>query len=506
MRNQIMKTILVFIYAGWRRRYLICLPILIMPMIGFLIGTFSAKKYETRTTLLIQESSMMNPFMQDLTVATNLKKRMASLNALLHSHHILSDVAYSLEMIKEETPQKEKMQIISELSRSLQANLVGSEIVEIKYTAKDPEKMVEILNQVTLRFLDRIIAPQRSSIFKSEDFLEKEIEKKEKELLEAEALLADYKSKHASGLPELHARNVLRLSQFRDQLSEKRTLLKGAKAERNTLKERISQTNPIVGKIEQKLVDLMSRLALLRSSYTDQHSSIRAILREIQSLQEERSKVMAVKESLTSETMERLWDRAANIEADEENMPLLIGQLKQLQDFENKVKSLEEEVKNLEEEYINVEKIVRDYGGHEKKIEEMKRNINVKRGIYENLAERHQLAMVTGALGKFEESDQIKMVDPPFTPLKPSNMPLVIQVIAGLFAGIFLGLGMAVFKEIVDTSIHTQDELEKLTGSKVLIRMPLQKAIGFDAVSGMFDISEIKEPPSEQLKKLMQKV
>ena len=144
----------------------------------------------------------------------------------------------------------------------------------------------------------------------------------------------------------------------------------------------------------------MGELALLRSRYQDEHSSIRGVLRKISSLQQQRAEAMETKDSLTNETMERLWDRASNIEiTGDENMPLLIEQLKQLQDIENRIQSLEEEVKNLETEYANVEKIVREYGEHEKQIETLKRDINVKRQIYEDLAKRHQLAIVTGALG-----------------------------------------------------------------------------------------------------------
>jgi len=490
MRNEIMKTVFIYMCGAWRRRYLICLPILILPILGLVISIMSPKRYETRTTLLIQEAAMMNPFLKDLTVSTNLKKRMESLNALLHSHHVLSDVAFKLELIKEETPHQEKIRVIRSLSNSLQARLVGNEIVEIKYVSRDPKKMVEVLNNVTVRFLEKIIAPQRSSIYKSESFLKKELDKREENLLSAEAELADYKSQHASGLPELHSRNVIRLSQFRDDLAEKRTLLKGALAERKAMKSRLAQTNPVVGQIEQQIVKVMGDLAVLRSKYQDQHSSVRAALRKLESLQGERAKTMAVKRELTGETMERLWDRAANIEASDQNMPLLVEQLKHLQEAENKVKSLEEEVKSLEFEYTEVEKIVSGYGNHEKKIEGLKRSVSVKRKIFEDLSERHQLALVTGALGKFEESDRVKMVDPPFEPTKPSNLPLLIQILAGLISGIFLGLGLAVTAEMLDTSVHVQKQVESLTNLPVLVRIPIQKSLGFDTETGGLDLEQ----------------
>ena len=42
--------------AGWRHRYIIILPILLFPVIGFSIGVFTAKHTPT-SSMLIQETS-----------------------------------------------------------------------------------------------------------------------------------------------------------------------------------------------------------------------------------------------------------------------------------------------------------------------------------------------------------------------------------------------------------------------------------------------------------------
>ena len=70
---------------------------------------------------------------------------------------------------------------------------------------------------------------------------------------QAESELAIYKSKFASELPELHAANVTRLSHLRAVVAERKTALEGAIAEEEKLRERLSLTNPVVGKIESAL-------------------------------------------------------------------------------------------------------------------------------------------------------------------------------------------------------------------------------------------------------------
>ena len=494
MRDLVLKRLFYVANAAWRQRYVIALPILIMPVLGLIIGITTPRKYETATTILVQEPSMQNPFLKDLMVETNLKKRMDALNALVHSRHILTEVAVKQGMIDEEEKDPLKADMaISTLSKALKVSLIGNELVRIEYEAPNPEGMVDTLNLVALRFVERVIAPPRYSIYKSRDFLEKELKERETDLLEAEAKLATYKSDFASELPELHARNVIRLTQIKDALAERQTAIKGAQARYDNLRERVSQTNPVIGRLEEKIVGMMGELAVLRARYTDQHSSIRALKRKIKSLDDERARTLASSQKINMEDLERLWDRASMIETDNGEAPLLVEQLKQLQVVENEIQGLEEEVKALETEFESNNMKVRNFGEHEKEITNLERDIIVKRKIYEDLASRHQLAEVTGALGKFEESDRVKMIDPPFEPTKPSNYPLILYIFAGLVAGGFLGVSLGTVLAIVDTRIYTAEKMVSILGAPVIGRIPLQHVHGFDAMTGLLDLEALNE-------------
>jgi hypothetical protein len=51
-------------------------------------------------------------------------------------------------------------------------------------------------------------------------------------------------------------------------------------------------------------------------------------------------------------------------------------------------------------------------------------------------------------------------------------------------------VGLAVISEMLDTSVHTKKHLEDLTKIPVLVRLPIQKSLGFDAITGELDLEK----------------
>lgn len=488
-RSLLVKNIASLLWAGWRRRYLIALPVLLMPFIGLAVGIVSPKKYETTTTILFQEASEHNPFLEDISIATNLRNRMDALNALLHSRHILASVAWQREMINDAMDEQDKATVIAELSRALNARLVGDNLIKITYRAEERTHMRETLSLISMRFVERVLAPQRSSIIQSESFLAKELEERKVDLQAAEQALAEYKNRYASELPTLHTANVNRLSELKGYLAERRIELDGAKAAQASLALRLSQTNPVVGKIEEAIVNVMAELTELKARYTDGHSKVQSVLAKLQALENERNRILRSlpnvhSGSLNKAKLERLWAIASttqNLEQGGNNHPLLISQLERLQQANDHIERLTKEVTSLTSEINSLQNRVNGYGQHERQLKELARDIEVRQKIFQDLAERHEMARVTRSLGKNEENERVKLIDPPFDPLAPSNLPVPFFAIAGVVAGMCLGMGMAVVAEVLDTSIRRKDTLSKMLKVPVLARLPSQNT-PFDPV------------------------
>lgn len=96
----------------------------------------------------------------------------------------------------------------------------------------------------------------------------------------------------------------------------------------------------------------------------------------------------------------------------------------------------------------------------------------MKRDLFHELLERYEMARLTSSLGVFEQDKRIKIIDRPYSPGVPSNLPFFVFTIAGMVGGVFLGCGMAVLLELTDTSVRRIAMLEEITGAPVLTRIP----------------------------------
>lgn len=460
------------LFSAWRRRYLIAIPILIMPCVGFLVALSSSKIYKAHTSMLIQETAKMNPFLEDFAVSSMLKERMEALKTLLHSRHILNAVASELELIDDTSSDEEKDLVIARLSGGLSIHMAGKDLIRIDHRAGQPDGMKNLLTTVSKHFVEQVLAPERSSMTDSAFFLNEHLEHRRDELDKAEEALSAFRLEHAEALPEFHTMNIARLHQLKQKLSERQAKFAGVTKNVGGLNQLLSRTNPVVGRIEEKIVQTRSELAMLRARYTDRHSKVQGLLRTLRRLEVERQKALSNTEQIISS--DQLWDMAsaATGSLSDDRQPILISQLENLQIAKSTADSLQEEISRLQGMVEQIEKGISDFGLHENRLVRLQRDLKVKRELYEDLLQRYEMAQVTGSLGKFEQSKRVKVIDQPFTPSAPSNLPTFVFIIAGFFGGIFLGIGLAIASEMADTTIRYRKNLEEITGVPVLSRIP----------------------------------
>ena len=480
--NSVWKNLYLILIAAWRQRYLILIPIIIMPLMGGVIAMTRGKIFDTHTTILVQETSKLNPFLEDLSVSTNLKERMAALNTLMHSRHVLFSVAEELELINDETSDNDKGRVIRKIASGLSLNQEGKDLVKISYRSGTPGNMKQILEVVSLHFIEQLLAPERSSIEQSEKFILEQLTSQKKELLTAENKLAIFKQQYATDLPAFHGGNIKRLRELKQLLAKKEINWSAAKAVLQSMNKQLSATNPVVAAIENRIVQFTSELVLLKARYTDQHSKVENVQRQVDRLQATRNSLLEKTAKLTPKEIERLWHLAmsssigTNTNTDT-NSPLLVSQLQEIQRSKSIEQGLEQEVVSLKKQIIAMQEQVKTFASIERELTELERELDTKKNLYNEFLKRYEMAKVTGSLGRFEEQNRIKIIDQPYTPTWPSNIPSVVFILAGLVGGILLGVGLAVIVEIMDTSIRSIDQLQKYTGAPVLSRIPKIKEL-----------------------------
>jgi len=475
MSTSILVNLHLILAAIWRRRYLIVVPTIILPIIATVICIITPRNWETHTTILVQESAKMNPFLEDLSVSTDLENRITTLDTLLHSRHMLINVGKDLGEINEQSQGVEIDKFVKKVSSSLNVKLIGKDLVKLVYHSNTPEYIDKTLYAIRERFLEKLLAPELSAIVASETFLTEQLRLKKRDLQSSELSLANFKEKNTDSLPRLYGANSTRFAQLNDLIEQRKVELSGAIASKKTIRTRLAQVDPVMSEIEQHIVATKGELAILRSRYTDKHSRVQTALRKLEQLKDERAVQSKASYKMNEIDLNRLWEVANKMkdgEVDGNQNILLVSQLKELQMASGKVEQIKEELQSLESQANTVKASIVGTGNMERQLLELERDLKVKRDLYSDLLSRYEMAKITGALGKFEQPERIKIIDEPFIPSIPNNFPLSIFILAGVIGGISLGGGMALFVEIADTSIRSKEQLELITCAPVLTRIP----------------------------------
>ncbi len=468
------------VQVAWRRRFLAVIPVLLLPPLALVAATLAPARYEARMTLLVQEPSKLNPILNDIAVNPNLKERMSALIALAHSEVVLGRVLEDMNRITPETDVKTRDDLVRALSAAVSIQLVGTDIIEMRVRSVDPRSPASTLLALSRRFVERLVSPERTAVQDSERFLKEQMTERRVSLDNAEKANLAFKTQNADKLPALYNSTVQRLAALEQQLETKQMELGTAGATMEDLRKRLATTNPLVGRIEDSIVQAASELAGLRARYTDQHSLVQAAEWRLQRLEEERTRLLADSHAIDSSDLDRLWNLAAGIgssgplkDGDNRNAtPLLVSQLQRLQEAQAKRVGLETDVEQLKRVIASLQRDIAQFGPIDQQQQQLERSVTLARENYESLAKRYEMARVTGALGLFEAPERVKVLEVPSDPASKVTPGYFLYLLAGVFSGFAVGGALAAASELLDTRLRRPGDFARILGVPVIARIP----------------------------------
>ncbi|MFA0502856.1 chain-length determining protein, partial [Vibrio sp. 10N.222.46.A1] len=94
---------------------------------------------------------------------------------------------------------------ITDLSQRLTVTQLGKDFLKISLSSNTPDGMEATLRSVSEHFIEQLLAPERSSIEDSSNFLKIHIDKRSAELEVAEEALALYMNENVHSTPEVQS-------------------------------------------------------------------------------------------------------------------------------------------------------------------------------------------------------------------------------------------------------------------------------------------------------------
>ncbi|KPH64110.1 sugar transporter [Pseudoalteromonas sp. NEC-BIFX-2020_002] len=474
VKEQIKRLLYLALYALYTRAKLFMIPLCIVPIVVFVMSATAQKQYMNHATILIEESALLNPYLDDLSFSFQLSDRMAALRTLVISRKVLITVARETELINENSKPKEVEEIHQKLAKALSLSLIGDELVRVNFTWHDQTQMKAVLEKIVEKFIESLLAPTKASLDTSEQFFYQQLVSLRDELELSEELLAQFKAKNSSTLPAVLHSNRQTFDKLLSDQQQKSIVLSGAKAKLKALMNKMGQANPILGRIEEKIIRTESELSTLRSRYTDKHSKVVEKKRALTNLKNRQQALLETSKEVDIENIDQLWQMVNTLPTDKNNeTSVLVSQLLALEEAKNQVLQQEQEFEMLSEQVELVSNRLLVTSDVEKQLRKLERDYDVKQSLYKDMLSRYEMAKVTGKLVKYEGPDKVKNIERAYSPTQPINTSLILSSIVGVFLGIFTGIASVFVAVLCDSRLKDIQTIEKLACCEVVTVLPI---------------------------------
>ncbi|ALQ07885.1 MULTISPECIES: GumC family protein [Pseudoalteromonas] len=483
VREQIKRLLYLTLYSVYTRAKLFILPLLIVPSVVIILAVTAQKQYTNHATILIEESSLLNPYLDDLSFSFDLSNRMAALRTLVISRKVLIAVAKETGLISETATSAEIEKIHQELSQALSLSLVGDELVRVNFIWHDQTKMKMVLEKVVEKFIESLLAPTRASLDTSEQFFYQQLVSLRDELEVSEESLAMFKAKNSNTLPAVLHSNRQTFDKLLSDQQQKSIVLSGAQAKLKALTTKMGQANPILGRIEEKIIAVESELSFLKTRYTEKHSKVISKKREMQSIRNRQQSLIESSKELDLTNLDQLWQMANTLPSGGDNeSSVLVSQILNLEEAKNSVTQHQQEYSMLEQQVNTVSERLLVTSDIEKQLRKLERDYDVKQSLYKDMLSRYEMAKVTGKLVKYEGPDKVKNIERAYSPTQPINTSFAVSIIVGIILGIFTSSTIVFVATLFDSHLKDIQTIEKLSALEVVTILPIVRNTPVDLV------------------------
>lgn len=411
---------------------------------------------------------------------------------IIQSRSVLEDVIEKLELRDSDGNLRDVGVISQGLTVRPQG---GSDILRVEHQSPDPEFTASVVNQIMASYIERNIAINRSEATAARKFVEAQLPDAEAEMDQAASNLREFQERNQIVSSEVAAGSAvgqlasldeqvnagrIQLAELTTRVSELQSLL-GLPLETAKQLDALSNDPGIQG-ASQQLLEVQTLLASQRSRYTESHPTIANLQRQeaaLAALLEDRiGRLLGQEEFRLQEdgiTVSDLQVSSIDRQLTSQLVDAEIQRLSLASRLDGLLSTRQEEAEkaNLFPSLIERER-------------ELQQQLQIAKGNYETLLRRLQEAelaenQVVGT------AEILELAQAPAFPLPVSNSKLLL---AGVGAGVFLGISVAIFLDLIDKSIKTVKDAEALLGYVLLGLIPSFESDSGDSTSSLQILEE----------------
>ena len=257
------------------------------------LGLRAPKGYTSSTTLLVEETNIIEPLLKGRAVPTAVVDRAGIAREVAFSRKVMNEILRTGGWLKTNPNPLQQARLIDQItSRTDITNpRQNLKLIQISYTDTDPNRA----KQVTQRFAELII--QESLRTKEREsraayrFIDSQVGDYHRKLTDAEDKLAKYRKAHPEVLLGDQEDVTQRISELRREIDKSLMDQAEQQSQAGAWQSHLSRESSIgvaqarTGPLHARLAELQAERVRLTGSYTDRHPDVVRVQQQINDLQ-----------------------------------------------------------------------------------------------------------------------------------------------------------------------------------------------------------------------------
>jgi len=434
------------------------------------------QRYTASTTILAQESDIIQPLLEGRAVSTEVSDRTGIARQVVYGRKVMQEILETGGWLEDAPTPVEQEKLIEDIRGRTQITAPRENLIQITYHDSDPERTFRVTQRLADLFITESLNAKARESREAYEFIDSRVSDYHKKLIDAEDKLQAYRSANADAQPGSVTDVNTRIGALRTQVEQARMALMEQRSRESALASQLSGESAVTAVqtresvYRAQLLDLQGQLDTLLLNYTEQHPDVVRIRHQMADIQ------TAIRQG-AGRMAEGSGDGALG---DAQMNPLYQELRSRLSEVRREIGASQSRMEASENLLGEELERSRRIAASESALAELTRDYEVNRDIYQDLLRRRENARVSMELDREQRGLTLRVQDPAAVPLRPSGLRLMHLALGGLALAALVPLGLLYLMVTYDPRVRSVRQLERRHGAYPILTAIPQYRTGRD--------------------------
>lgn len=440
-----------------------------LALLALIAALVMPRTYTASTTILAQESDIIQPLLEGRAVATQVTDRAGIARQVIYSRKVLEEALQAGGWLADRPTALQRDQLMEELKGRIVVTSPRPNLIQIVYRDNDAKRTYAVTEHLGASFIRESLAGKARESREAYEFINSRVDDYHAKLTEAENSLREYRERNVDAQPGSATDSTTRISSLRTQVEQTRMTLMEQRSRVGAISSQLSGESAVTAVqtretlYRAQLLDLQGQLDRLLLNYTEQHPDVVRIRHQMADLQR----------AMNDEQQRQAASPRGSSPFDQAQMNPLYQELRSQQAQAQREAAATQTRLAAAESMLGGElDRSRRIADSENTLAELTRDYEVNRDIYQDLLKRRENARVSMELDREQRGLTLRVQDPATMPLRPTGLSPLHVVLAGLALALAVPAGLVFLRARFDPRIRSVQQLQRTIPVAVLTTVP----------------------------------